>query len=480
MPSDASDNRPSLHPLLQQAMDEATACGEVVLARLPAPRPARDPWHLAQRALSMGERATVWSDPDQRHLAVGVGEAFRITSDGKARLLELDAKFRAIRTSTHPLLSTLPLWFGGFSFDHRQSTSDRWATWPSAELVTHDITAVQYDRKNYTVLSLAIAPNANVESVHEAYQALKERASVLFEPTVNGPTDALDFKVVDPRAHWEAQVTRAQKAIEAGTLSKIVLARRVKAPWPTDDSSERDATARIAPVLHALRQRYRHCTTFAFLRPDGDGSSTFFGSTPELLVERRDAIMYTMALAGTAPRAEGFKADEAQRQGLLASPKEREEHNFVVKDIEQNLTKMGIDVHVPSAPDVVSYPNVHHLRTAIRSKSTNSYGLLPIADALHPTPAICGTPTDTTYAWLHENEGIDRGWYAGGVMWLNDQGDGRVNVALRSAIANHAGVCAYAGAGIVEGSDALLEWDETDAKLSPICDAFGTPLFKGL
>lgn len=478
MPSDASDNKATLHPLLQRAMDQSAACGEMVLARLPAPRPARDPWDLAQRALSMGEQATIWSDPDQRYLAVGLDEALRISSDGHDRLLDLDAKFRAIRTSTHPLLSTLPLWFGGFSFDHRPSASAPWANWPSAELVTHGITAVQYDRKNYTVLSLPIAPDASIESVNAAYHALKARAALLFEDTANAPSDALDFHVIDPKTHWEAQVTRAQQSIEAGTLRKIVLARRVKASWPQTNASDSSVSARIAPALHVLRTRYRHCTTFAFLRPGVDGPSTFFGTTPELLVERKNATLYTMALAGTAPRDEDFKADEAQRQGLLASPKEREEHNFVVKDIEQNLTKMGIDVHVPSAPDVVSYPNVHHLRTAIRSKSTNTYGLLPIADALHPTPAICGTPTDTTYAWLHENEGIDRGWYAGGVMWLNDQGDGRVNVALRSAIADHSGVCAYAGAGIVEGSDALKEWDETDAKLSPICDAFGAALFK--
>src|SRR5699024_8744160 len=141
---------------------------------------ARDPWDLAQRALSVGAHATVWSDPDQRYLAVGIDQTLRITSEGKARLLDLDAKFRALRTSTHPLLRTLPLWFGGFSFDHRPSSSGRWRKWPAAELVAHSITAVQHDRKNYTVLSLAIAPDADAESVNAAYEALKTRAAALF------------------------------------------------------------------------------------------------------------------------------------------------------------------------------------------------------------------------------------------------------------------------------------------------------------
>lgn len=453
-------------------MERARALRTPVVTRIPAPRPLDDAWDVAQQALQKGVHATVWSDPDQDMLAVGVHSALQLTSEGETRLTTLDAKFQEIQTVSHPLLQDLPLWFGGFSFDHRSANDSVWHGWPPAELVTHAITAITYQRKRYLVLSLVVSPEDDEAQLARAYDALQDQLRALQETPATQPSPALTFDEFDPSSLWHTQVARAQQAIDAGMLGKIVLARRVLAPWPTPTPTRQELAAYIAPALAALRRRYQHCTTFAFLRAEKDIPTIFFGATPELLVARKNAILHTMALAGTASRAEGFQADEAQRQKLLASPKERQEHAFVVRDIQQNLENIGIDVHVPSAPDVVTYPNVHHLRTTIRGKEPTDQGLLSIAAALHPTPAICGTPTDTTYAWLHAHEGMDRGWYAGGVMWLNDAGDGRVNVALRSAIASSAGVCAYAGAGIVEGSDAAQEWDETRAKLAPICQAF--------
>lgn len=473
MSSDASERTDALHPLLQRAIADANAHRTPVLVRIPAPRPVQDPWIFAQNALCAGVQATVWSDPEQEDmLAVGVGEALRLESNASERLLDLDAQFQAQRTQSHPLLEALPLWFGGFSFDHRRATKSPWTPWPSAELITHSITALHRHKKSYTVLSLVVAPDADVHAIQERYNTLKAQLEGLKPRPLNAQIHALHFQERESKTHWAEQVERAQKAIEAGTFGKIVLARRVAAPWPETAQGPDALAAHVMQALYALRRRYQHCTTFALARPHDGEQSIFFGATPELLAARKDATLHTMALAGTAPRAQNPREDTQRSQELLASSKERQEHAFVVQDITKNLESLGMNLHVASAPDVVTYPNVHHLKTPIRSTEPTAHGLLPIADALHPTPAICGTPTHTTYAWLHAHEGIERGWYAGGVMWLNDGGDGRVNVALRSAIANPTEVCAYAGAGIVEGSDAHQEWDETHAKLSPICDAF--------
>lgn len=472
MSSDATQSHGALHPLLRRAVDLARTENTSVLVRIPAPRPPQDPWDLAQRALSSGQRATVWSDPDQAMLAVGVGETFRLEGAGDTRLLDLDAQFQDLRTVSHPLLEDLPLWFGGFSFDHRRPATGVWASWPAAELITHAITAIHYQRKSYLVLSVFVEPTENEQALQRQYEALQEQLKDLSAVAPAHEVPTLHFNELDRQDHWDAQVIRAQSAIEEDTLQKIVLARRMHAPWETEATATSERGAHVAAALQTLRRRYQHCTTFALARDEDDGASIFFGATPELLAARKERVLHTMALAGTAPRGNGYADDERQRQELLASPKERQEHQFVVQDIQQNLARIGIDVHVPSAPDVVSFPNVHHLKTPIRGKDATTLGLLPIANALHPTPAICGTPTHTTYAWLHDHEEMERGWYAGGVMWLNDRGDGRVNVALRSAVADADGVCAYAGAGIVEGSDAQQEWEETRAKLSPICDAF--------
>ena len=462
-----------LHPLLSRAIDRAQESGETFIVRLPEPKAPRDPWDLAQAALWAGEPSSLWSDPDGRQAAVGLMEAWRIEASGAERFNTLEDRLHALqdRIIAHEELQQLPLWFGGFRFDDAPSDDPHWKHWPSAYLMTHAITAVRGLEKNYIVLTLVVRPEDNAASVAQEYQRLREILAALRSMDEDEQAIDLHFREVDDKAAWDSKVAAVHEAIQDGTLKKLVLARRVHAPWP-ENTPKAPMPARLLPALRVMRTRYQHCTTFALSQGEVRGDSVFFGSTPELLIASQGERLQTMALAGTAPRGTTPEDDRAQSMALLGSPKEREEHAFVVDDIIQNLASIDIQVRAPSAPDVVSYRNVHHLCTPIHGQKPPDRGLLRVAKTLHPTPAICGTDTAAAFEWLRAHEGMDRGWYAGGVCWLNDMGEGRVSVALRSGIADAQGVRAYAGAGIVEGSDATREWEETRAKLSPVCDAF--------
>ena len=471
----------ALPPLLERAYQRAQQLQRPVLARLPAHHPWKDPWAIATIAAQSGEFATLWADPDRRFEAVGIGEADRVCVHGAQRLSRLQRALqqRGEDAIAHETQRALPLWFGGFAFQENASAhgdDDTWRAWREDSFVTHEITALRADNQSHLVLTIRVDPGAARAHVQQQYERLLGIVASIRAISGSAPAQApiaLDFHDDQGRDGWLRQVDAARDAIHAGDLQKVVLARRIRARWP-DQRTDVPAPLRILPALENLRARYAHCTTFAIVTPadDAGGAQAFFGATPELLIARQADRVRTMALAGTTRRGDTPEDDRRREYALLASEKERTEHQLVVQDIVESLATIDITVRPSPAPDVVSFPNVHHLCTPIHAPAPEHVGILEIAQALHPTPAVCGTPGDAAYAWLVDKEPLDRGRYAGGVGWLNDQMEGRISVALRTALATDDGVSAFAGAGIVDGSNAEHEWEETYVKLATIRDAF--------
>ncbi|RAL23671.1 hypothetical protein DL240_05795 [Lujinxingia litoralis] len=243
-------------------------------------------------------------------------------------------------------------------------------------------------------------------------------------------------------------------------LGKVVFARRDARPGVAD--------ARMPAILDGLHQRYPECAIYA-LSPR-HGAPVFVGATPETLVSARDAQLHTMALAGTtrgrsAPDSPERRAAEA---ALLASPKDRDEHHFVVDMIASALRELGAEPHHGDAPQIKVLANVSHLETPVHAPLTPAFGLLDALDALHPTPAVCGQPRDQARQRIAQREGFDRGLYAGPLGTMNLAGEGRFFVALRCGLLSQSGTLLFAGAGITAESDPQVEWDETGAKLAAL------------
>ncbi|MBH0778722.1 isochorismate synthase [Nocardia bovistercoris] len=251
----------------------------------------------------------------------------------------------------------------------------------------------------------------------------------------------------------------------AQPLRKVVAARSVTA--------EADAPLRPDLVAAHLLTAHPHANVFAVDLTPAGRAGTLVGATPEVLVARRGATVTLRPLAGTLPRLPDADADAAQADALLASAKDREEHAYVIEWIAQALTPLCATLSIPEQPRLVRTTEVWHLATPItatlRDPSTTA---LDLAIRLHPTPAVCGTPTKSALAAITEVEG-DRGFYGGAVGWCDHTGDGEWVVAIRCAelSADGRSLRAHAGGGIVAASDPFAELEETTAKLRTLLSA---------
>jgi menaquinone-specific isochorismate synthase len=276
------------------------------------------------------------------------------------------------------------------------------------------------------------------------------------ERPAEGPSPRLRYAdgALDP-ATWSAAVATAVGRIGAGELAKVVLARDllVSSDVPLDPRR----------MLRRLADRFPDCWTFAV-----DG---LLGATPELLLRRSGRQLSARVLAGTAPRGAGA-ADERLAAALMDSAKDRAEHALAVDSLVRALEPYCATLDAPEEPELLTLANVRHLATDVtgtqrRSGSRGRAGLLELVGAVHPTAAVCGTPTADAAAMIAELEGMDRGRYAGPVGWLDARGDGEFGLALRCAeLTGDSGARLFAGCGIVAGSDPAAELAETQAKFA--------------
>lgn len=249
-------------------------------------------------------------------------------------------------------------------------------------------------------------------------------------------------------------------------LRKVVAARSVLA--------EADAPLHPEVVAAYLLTRQPRANVYTVdLTPAGRDGATLIGASPETLVQRRGAAVEVFPLAGTLPRLPDARADTAAGDRLAASVKDRAEHAFVVDWIAGRLAPVCAGLTVPARPRLVGTPDAWHLGTPIRGVLREpAPNALELALLLHPTPAVCGTPTAAALEYITTFE-EDRGFYGGAVGWCDASGDGIWVVAIRGAELAPGGrsLRAHAGGGIVAASDPDAEVAETTIKLHTLLDA---------
>jgi menaquinone-specific isochorismate synthase len=259
---------------------------------------------------------------------------------------------------------------------------------------------------------------------------------------------------------YRRAVSRALEQIEAGALKKIVLAR----------AQDLTADQPLHPLrmLNGLRQRFPDCYSFSFTH--GRGPS-FIGASPERLVRVSKGSLETEALAGSIRRGASASEDAALAGALLRSDKDVREQREVLDDIVARLKPLGIQPEFPAQPQVRRLANVQHLHTPVRAVLPDKVRPLDVVAAMHPTPAVGGSPRDAALGRIRELEGFPRGLYAGALGWLNARGGGEFFVGIRSALVEGARARIYAGAGIVAGSTPEKEFAETELKFKAMRDA---------
>ncbi|MEO6142346.1 MAG: isochorismate synthase [Dermatophilaceae bacterium] len=281
-------------------------------------------------------------------------------------------------------------------------------------------------------------------------------------PSVAAPPEApQDVTFADGSlsgAQWSAVVAGAVARINAGELDKVVLARDL----------EVGARSAIDPrwLLQRLVERYDNTWVFAV-----DG---LVGATPEMLVKLEKGLVTSRVLAGTIRRTGDDEHDLALAASLARSSKDLEEHEYAVRSVAEALAPHCSSINVPESPFVLHLSNVMHLATDVAGVLTDKATSLALAASLHPSAAVCGTPTSMANAAIGELEEMDRGRYAGPVGWMDAAGDGEWGIALRCGVidgADPSRMRLFAGCGIVAGSDPDSELAESDAKFVPMRDA---------
>ncbi|WP_424809607.1 isochorismate synthase [Rhodococcus sp. 27YEA15] len=273
----------------------------------------------------------------------------------------------------------------------------------------------------------------------------------------------------NPAEHAE-RVRRAITALQAGTLDKVVLARSLTVGLQSP-LSPTDLARRLIQLDHS------HNGFHVDLSAAGGRfrGRALVGSTPEVLIERKGDVVTCHPLAGSLARHPNPTIDAANARDLEASAKDRAEHAFVVDSIMSILGPLCRSISAPHGPELLRTPQLWHLGTKIEGVLADpDLTALELAVALHPTPAVCGTPTATARKHIAQTED-DRGFYAGAVGWCDRSGDGEWMVAIRCAEVAPDGLSAraFAGGGIVATSDPDAEVNETTTKFKTVLAAFG-------
>lgn len=259
---------------------------------------------------------------------------------------------------------------------------------------------------------------------------------------------------------WMGLVRDATKAIADGALEKVVLARELVV--------EADVAIHRTTLLRRLRRSFPGCFSFAV--------GPMVGASPELLVSRSGDTVRAHPMAGTAPRGGDPTADARLAASLLASAKDRDEHQITIDMVWETLLPFCSYVDSEPEPSVVAVANVQHLASLVEGRlSQPAASVLELVSALHPTPAVSGWPRDAAIAHIAAHEGFDRDRYAGAVGWVDAQGNGTWAVGIRSAIVDGTSARLFAGVGVVADSDPAAELAETDAKFQAVLSAIVRP-----
>jgi menaquinone-specific isochorismate synthase len=373
---------------------------------------------------------------------VGWGEAAALRSSGPTRFSDADKWWRETIARADVVdevgePGTGPVCFGSFAFS--QLPGD------SALVLPQVVVGRRGDRAWLTTVSTTGTALA-APVVAPAEPPLPPVAVSFADGALNGE-------------QWMSVVADAVARINAGDLEKVVLARDLiaRAEVPID----------VRWPVHRLTESYPMCWTF---HVDG-----MFGATPEMLVRRERGLVTSRVLAGTIRRTGDDERDLALAATLARSSKDLEEHEYAVRSVADALEPHCSSMNVPEAPFVLHLPNVMHLATDVNGvvHDAGTVSSLQLAEALHPSAAVGGTPTTVAIDLIDEIEGMARGRYAGPVGWMDANGDGEWGIALRSAEVVGDDVRLFAGCGIVADSDPEAELAEAQAKFVPVRDALG-------
>jgi salicylate biosynthesis isochorismate synthase/menaquinone-specific isochorismate synthase len=464
-------DRDRLLARLELAVQRARRSGRSTLATLTLRLPGQvDPSAVVCASRRAGEPWFVFEQPERKWVALAaLGQVASLTAHGPERFAAVADSWRSLAAAavSDPPGDPEgggPVAVGGFAFAAEGGSTPPWEGFAPASLVVPEVTLARdvlggMPRVRLTLSALAAGddtPEDLLAGLQCRLAELRSSPLALLDPAPAGRYRVLSAM---PPEHYEAAVGRAVELICRGELQKIVLAREVQV-HAGGGASNFDPAA----VFGVLRAEFPSCFVFCV----GRGESTLIAASPELLVRREGHRLSTLALAGSTRRSADPAVDDHLGEQLLRSEKDREEQAIVTRRIERTLRQHALWITATPEPVLVRVANIQHLATPIRAQLARPLDAIELLELMHPTPAVGGEPLACAQPLIPALEGIDRGWYAGPVGWVDATGDGEFCVALRCALLRGEVARCYAGVGVVRDSDPAAELAETEMKLAAL------------
>lgn len=345
-----------------------------------------------------------------------------------------------------------PLYLSAFSFNGLAG-QEIWQGFPAEYSVLPQICLLE--RQGAYSLHLYLKPEPKQDWNTFTQQVIKKLQSVNWSaetPSVSNREPDNQSSSIG-RKEWGGLCEQVQGLIQNSPLEKVVLARQLGLQL-----KHANPQSLLTEWLKSNSESYGFMVQLQ--------GKTFLGCSPERLYQRVGRQLYTESLAGTVRRGKDHETDQALAARLLSEPKLVKEHALVSDFIRQQLGPLTERMEMG---EVQSWPldHIRHAYQQISAQLTDEISDRALIDALHPTPAICGYPRKEAGRFIQENEGLERGWYSGGIGIVGDD-YADYAVAIRSAIIENNTLHCYSGVGLVEGADADQEWQELDAKLESL------------
>lgn len=407
------------------------------------------------RAQAAGTRV-YWASREQPVRVAGLGAADEVCArDAYGNSEAIFSELQGDMVSAHPNLR----YYGGMAFDPCRTLSDEWAPFGDYRFTLPQFQLENYGTHSYLVCNMLLRGSEDFERTADAL--LEGLDAVVFPEdtsveTVASPKNRLDMP---DRQGWMERVGEVLKGIRRGDIEKVVLARR--SVFSFDET--------LDPLALLGRIVARKAATYQFYFQPEAGTA-FMGATPERLYSRHGHHVESEALASTRGRGATAAEDDALARELLATDKDRREHRFVVRAIEEALHGLCLSVYTNPEVSVLKLPRCQHLMCTIEGILKENITDAMVMTALHPSPAVGGVPPGKALEYIREHEPFDRGWYAGPVGWIGPNSS-EFAVAIRSGLVHGNTLSLYSGAGIVDGSTPEDEWNEIDTKLSSALSA---------
>ena len=393
--------------------------------------------------------------PDAVSVA-GIGRALDIVAaPGGVAVENADGKTIDFEPGENRVLAASRLWgriatsdalaVGGFAYRPDREPGGAWSGFPALLFRVPALAVLRRRGRTFVVAA-----------TEDAEALLDLTATTARAPSAR----KLDVSPVRNPLAWTAAVESAAARLRAGGAEKVVLAREVIAHG--------DGVVAAGTVVRSLRAAYPSCFTYLISGADG---TAFAGASPELLVRRAGARAFAQPMAGSVARGASDSEDERLADTLVQSTKDADEHRVVSQFVVDALRPFSAGVSA-RGPEVVRFTNIQHLATSVSADLNHpAADALTLAAALHPTPAVGGWPREAADALIDALEGMERGWYAGAVGWIDGRGDGELAIALRCGLLWEDGARLYAGVGVMPDSDPARELEETELKFKALLTA---------